>query len=48
MLEEGERRLRASLDPHFDRLVDVKTRWDPTNVFGLNHNVPPRQEKRAA
>jgi FAD/FMN-containing dehydrogenase len=43
MLEEGEQQLRASFGPHFDRLRDIKRRWDPTNVFRLNHNVPPRQ-----
>ena len=48
MLEEGEQQLHASFGPHFDRLVDVKARWDPTNMLRLNHNVPPRQEKRAA
>jgi len=46
-LEEGEGLLRASFGSHYDRLVDVKTRWDPTNVFRLNHNVPPRQKQRA-
>ena len=43
-LEEGEGLLRASFGSNYDRLVDVKTHWDPTNVFRLNHNVPPRQE----
>jgi hypothetical protein len=46
-LEEGEGQLRASFGSHYDRLVDVKTRWDPTNTFRLNHNVPPRQKQRA-
>jgi FAD/FMN-containing dehydrogenase len=26
----------------WERLVDVKTVWDPDNVFSLNQNVPPR------
>ena len=25
----------------YDRLVAVKDRWDPTNLFRLNHNIPP-------
>jgi FAD/FMN-containing dehydrogenase len=48
LLEEGEAQLRASFGPHFERLVDVKTAWDPDNVFRLNHNVPPRRRRRAA
>lgn len=28
----------------WDRLVAIKTAWDPANVFRINHNVPPREE----
>jgi FAD/FMN-containing dehydrogenase len=48
LLEEGEAQLRASFGPHFERLVDVKSAWDPDNVFRLNHNVPPRRRTQAA
>lgn len=48
MLEEGEQQLRASFGPHYERLVDVKTKWDPGNVFRINHNVPPRRGGKAA
>ena len=48
MLEEGEQQLRASFGPHYERLVEVKTKWDPGNLFRLNHNVPPRRVRRAA
>ena len=47
LLEEGEQQLRASFGPHYDRLVDVKTAWDPGNLFRLNHNVPPRGQGAA-
>jgi FAD/FMN-containing dehydrogenase len=43
MLEEGERQLQAAFGDHFERLRELKQRWDPDNVFRLNHNiVPPR------
>ena len=48
MLEEGEQQLRASFGSHYERLVDVKTKWDPGNLFRLNHNVPPRRVKGEA
>ncbi len=41
MLEEGEQQLRLSFGPHYERLTQVKRRWDPDNLFRLNHNVPP-------
>jgi hypothetical protein len=27
--------------PTLDRLVQIKTRYDPTNLFRLNQNIPP-------
>jgi FAD/FMN-containing dehydrogenase len=27
--------------PTFDRLAAIKRRYDPTNLFRLNHNIPP-------
>ncbi len=40
---EGEARLRAAYPGQtWERLRDVKTRWDPHNVFRMNQNVPPR------
>lgn len=33
---------RAAYGPNWDRLVRIKRRWDPENLFRWNHNVPPR------
>jgi FAD/FMN-containing dehydrogenase len=35
-------RLAAAFGPNYERLIDVKTRYDPANLFHLNHNIPPR------
>jgi FAD/FMN-containing dehydrogenase len=40
--EETGSRIRDAYGRHFDRLVDVKTTWDPANLFAANKNVPPR------
>ncbi|HWY90489.1 MAG TPA: BBE domain-containing protein [Solirubrobacteraceae bacterium] len=39
---EGEERVRAAYGPEkFDRLRALKDRYDPTNLFHLNQNIPP-------
>lgn len=39
--EDDERRVRANYGKSFDRLAEVKRRWDPDNLFRLNQNVEP-------
>jgi len=39
--EEPEERLRAALGRSWERLVQVKTAWDPQNLFRMNRNIPP-------
>jgi FAD/FMN-containing dehydrogenase len=40
--EEGDERIRAAYGRNYERLIDVKTRWDPHNLFQANKNVAPR------
>ena len=40
--DEGAERIRAAYGPVYDRLVDLKTKYDPTNFFRLNQNIKPR------
>jgi FAD/FMN-containing dehydrogenase len=40
--DEGAERLRASYgEEKFERLVALKEKYDPDNVFALNQNIPP-------
>jgi FAD binding domain/Berberine and berberine like len=41
-LEEGEDLIREGL-ASYDRLVEVKTRYDPANIFRFNANICPRE-----
>jgi hypothetical protein len=34
-------RLKSTYGVNYDRLVALKTKFDPTNLFRLNANVPP-------
>ena len=40
--EEGDERIRAAYGLNYPRLVDVKTAWDPGNLFAINKNIAPR------
>jgi hypothetical protein len=45
--EEGEARIREAYPgATFERLVEVKRRYDPENLFRLNHNIPPALEQK--
>jgi FAD/FMN-containing dehydrogenase len=40
--DEGEERVREAYKPAtYERLVAIKNRYDPTNVFHLNQNIAP-------
>lgn len=40
--DEGEERIRAAYPGRtWERLTAIKSRYDPTNLFRLNQNIPP-------
>jgi len=41
MMEEGFDRIRATYRDNYDRLVSVKARYDPDNLFRVNQNIKP-------
>ena len=41
MMEEGQERVRATYRDHYDRLAEVKGRYDPGNLFHANQNIRP-------
>jgi hypothetical protein len=40
--EEDSGRLEAALGANQSRLVEIKTKYDPSNFFCLNANIKPR------
>jgi hypothetical protein len=41
--DEKSQRIRSSYGDNWDRLVQVKMQYDPTNFFRVNNNIPPRE-----
>lgn len=42
MMEEGDDRVKATFGDNYERLVDIKTMYDPKNLFKVNQNIKPR------
>jgi FAD/FMN-containing dehydrogenase len=39
--EEGEERIHAAYGDNYGRLLEIKRKWDPDNLFRMNKNIAP-------
>ena len=42
MTEEEQNRVSAAYGSNYERLVEIKTKYDPENIFHMNQNIKPR------
>jgi FAD/FMN-containing dehydrogenase len=40
--DEDDGRVRATYGSNFDRLAEIKAKYDPDNLFRTNRNIRPR------
>ena len=44
--EDTEAMMRASYgNDNYERLIEIKTKYDPANMFRLNQNILPRSSQ---
>lgn len=42
MTEEEQNRVASAYGPNYERLVEIKSKYDPKNIFHMNQNIKPR------
>jgi hypothetical protein len=41
LMEEGQERVKASFRHNYNRLAEIKRKYDPMNFFRVNQNIAP-------
>ena len=41
MMDEGQERIRAAFRGNYERLAQIKKKYDPANFFRVNQNIQP-------
>ena len=47
LMNEGQDRVKAAYRGNYDRLAQIKNRYDPGNIFHINQNIQPAQSARS-
>ena len=42
MMDEGQERVQATYRDNYQRLVTIKNKYDPNNLFRVNQNIKPK------
>ena len=48
MMDEGEERVKATYGENYEKLVEIKTKYDPDNLFRVNQNIKPQKASAGA
>jgi hypothetical protein len=41
MMDEGQERVQATYGGNYQRLTEIKSKYDPDNFFRVNQNIQP-------